>query len=69
MGAYINEVWDMFGNYFNEHSVQVIPRYENTVADSLATIAGNFETLTTGKTKYKVDIMRIPSIPNNTKYW
>ena len=68
MRAYRNEVWDMFGNYFNEHSVQVIPRYENTVADSLETTTGKFETPTTGKRKYKVDIMSRPSIPDNSKY-
>ena len=62
MRPYRNEVWDMFGNYFTEHSVQLIPRYDNTVADSLATAAGKFETPTTGKIKYKVDIMSRPSI-------
>ena len=41
---------------------------ENIVVDSLATGVGKFETPTTGKRKYKVDIMRRPSIPNNTKY-
>ena len=69
MRAYINEVWDMFGNYFNKHSVQVISRYEITVADSLATTIGKFETPTTSKRKYKVDIMSRPSIPDNNKYW
>ena len=58
----------MFGNYFNEHNVQVIPRYENTVADSLETAVRKFETPMEGKRKYKVDIMSRPSIPDNTKY-
>ena len=40
MRAYRNEVWDMFGNYFTEHSVKVIPRYDNTAEDSLAIAAG-----------------------------
>ena len=31
MRAYRNEVWDMFGNYFIEHNIKVIPRDENTV--------------------------------------
>ena len=35
MRAYRKEVWDMFGNYFTEHTIRVVPRYENIVADSL----------------------------------
>ena len=52
-----------------EHKIKVIPRYENTVADSLAIAAGKFKTPTTGQRKYKVEIMNRPSIPNNSKYW
>ena len=69
MRSYRNEVWYVFGNYFTEHSVQVIPRYDNTVADSLETVTGKFETPAAGKKKYKVDIVNRPSIPDNTKYW
>ena len=69
MRAYKNEVWDMFGNYFAEHHVKLIPRYANTVANSLAIAAGKFKTPTVGKRKYKVDIVNRPSIPDNTKYW
>ena len=69
MRAYRNEVWEMFGNYFIEHNVKVIPRYDNTVADSLETVAGKFETPTAGKRKYKVDIVNRPSILDNTRYW
>ena len=43
MRAYRNEVWDIFGNYFTEHKIRVIPRYENTIADSLAVAAGKFK--------------------------
>ena len=59
----------MFGNYFTEHSVKVIPRYDNTMADSLAIGARKFKTPTAGKRKYKVDILNRPSIQDNTKYW
>ena len=69
MRAYQNEVWDMFRNFFTEHTVQVIPRGENTVVDSLVTAARKYETLATGKKKYKVEILNRPSIPDNTKYW
>ena len=59
----------MFGNYFTKHTIRVDPRYENTVADSLAVVSGKFKTPTAGQKKYKVDIVNIPSIPNNSKYW
>ena len=68
MRAYRNEVWGTFGNYFIEHSVKVFPRYDNTVANSLAIAAGKFKTPTAGKRKYKVDIVNRPSIPDNTKH-
>ena len=69
MRAYSNEVWDMFGNYFIEHTMRGVPRYENTVVDSLAVAAGKFKTPTTGQRKYKVDIVNRPSILDNSKYW
>ena len=59
----------MFRNYFTKQKVQVIPRYDNTVVDSLETTAGKFETPTIGKRKYKVDIVNRPSILDNTRYW
>ena len=69
MRAYRNEVWDMFGNYFTEHKIKLIPRYENIVADSLAVATQKFKTPTVVQRKYKVDIVNIPSIPDNSKYW
>ena len=65
--SYMNEMWDMFGKYFTEHSVKVIPRYDNTVVNSLAISAGKIKTPTIGKRKYKVDIVNRSSIPDNTK--
>ena len=69
MRAYRNEVWNMFGNYFTEHKIRVIPRYENTVDDSLDVDVGKFKTPTASQRKYKVDIVNRPSIPDNSKYW
>ena len=54
---------------FIEHSVKVIPIYDNTVAYSLAIATRKFKTPTAGKRKYKVDIVNMPSILDNTKYW
>ena len=47
----------------------MVPRYENTVADSLAVVAGKFKTPSSSQKKYQVDIVNRPSIPNNSKYW
>ena len=69
MRAYWNEVWDMFGNFFTKHTFQVIPKDENTVADSLVTAAGKFEAPVAQKKKYKVEIVNRPSILDNTKHW
>ena len=52
--AYQNEVWDMFKNFFIEHMVQVIPRDENVVEDSLTTAVGKLEAPTVRKKKHKV---------------
>ena len=49
MRAYRNEVWDMIGNFFTEHMIQVVTRHENMVADSLAVAAGKFKTPSVGK--------------------
>ena len=67
MRAYRNEVWDMFGNYFTEHTIIVVPRHENTVANSLFVVAGKFKIPTAGQKKYKVDIVNKPSIQDNSK--
>ena len=47
----------------------MVSRHENTVADSLAVPAGKFKTPIAGKKEYQVDIVNIPSIPDNSKYW
>ena len=46
-----------------------IPRYENTVADSLAVATGKFKTPSAGQKEYQVDIVNRPSIHDNSKYW
>ena len=69
MRAYINEVWYMFGNYFTEHTIKVVPRYENTVVESLVVSAGKFKTPRDVQKEYQVDIVNRPSIPDNYKYW
>ena len=45
----------------------MVPRYENTVANSLAVAAGKIPNV--GQREYQVDIVNRPSIPDNSKYW
>ena len=59
----------MIGNFFTEHTIKVIPRYENIVADSLAVAVGKFKIPSAGQKEYQVDIVNRPSIPDNSKYW
>ena len=69
MRAYINEVWDMFDNFFIEHAIRVIPRIENMIVDSLEIAAGRFRIPVAEKKEHKVFIRNRPSIPDNSKYW
>ena len=59
----------MLGNFFTKHNIRVIPKIQNQVADSVATIAGNFKATIYSKKKYKIEIVNRPSIPENLKYW
>ena len=54
MRAYINEVWDMLGNFFNEHRVMVIPRIQNKIENYLASAAGAFKILVYPNIKYEI---------------
>ena len=63
MRDYRNEVWDMFGNYFTEHKIRVIPRRENGVDDYLVVATGKFETPIHSQKTYKVKIVNRHSIP------
>ena len=42
----------MIDKFFTEHTIQVVSRHENIVADSLAVAAGKFKTLVTGQREY-----------------
>ena len=57
MRAYINEVWDMLGNFFNEHRVMVIPRIQNKITDSLDFAAGAFKILIYPNIKYENEVV------------
>ena len=67
MRAYRNEFWDMFGNYFIEHKIRVVPRIKNQVVDSLVITTSNFKTPIYSQKKYKIQVVNRPSILDNSK--
>ena len=52
--------WDILGNFFTENTIQVVPRHENLVADSLAVATRKFDTHVAGQREYRVEIVNDP---------
>jgi ribonuclease HI len=67
--SYRNEVWDLVDSFFLAFNISFVPREKNTVADSLATSAGNFKVPLLPKFRYDVEVKYRPSIPDNVKHW
>ena len=59
----------MLGNFFSEHKVMVIPRIHNKITNSLAYAAGDFKIHVYSNRKYEIEVVNMPSIPDNSKYW
>ena len=61
----------MLGNLFTQDKIRVIPRRENQVADSLATIARNFKVPIYSKKISKMEVvidLPFSTIVNTSKY-
>ena len=69
MRAYINEVWHMLGNFFNEHRVMLIPRIHNKIVDYFPSTIGSFKIPIYPNRKYEIKVVNRPFIPDNSKYW
>jgi hypothetical protein len=67
--SYKNEVWDLIDNFFSAFNISLIPRKENTLADSLSILASLFKIPLLPKIKYEVEIRYRPSVPDNIKHW
>jgi ribonuclease HI len=67
--TYRNEVWDLIDNFFLAFNISFVPREENTLDDSLAVSASNFNVPLPPKLKYDVEAKYRPSIPDNVKHW
>jgi hypothetical protein len=66
--SYRNEVWDLIDSFFSAFNISFIPREENIMADSLATLASNFKVPLPPKFRYDVEVKYRPSIPDNVKH-
>ena len=64
----MSEVWDMLGNFFNEHREIVIHIIQNKIAYCLEIVAGNFKIQVYSNRKYKIEVVNRPSIPNISNY-
>ena len=69
MRAYRNDVWDMFGNFFTEHRVMVIPIIQYQIVYSVAINARIFRVPIYSNKKYEIEVVNRPSIADNSKYW
>jgi ribonuclease HI len=66
--SYRNEVWDLIDSFFSAFNISFIPREENTMAYSLATLASNFRVPLPPKSRYDVEVKYMPSISDNVKH-
>jgi ribonuclease HI len=67
--SYRNEVWDLIDSFFSTFNISFIPREKNTMEDSLATSASNFNVPLPPKFIYDVEVKYRPSILDNVKHW
>ena len=66
--AYRNEVWDLMENFFLALNIQLMPRDENIMVDSLV-VASNFRPPQNPLLRYEIEVRYRPSIPDNIKHW
>lgn len=68
MRAYINGVLEVLDN-FVEHTIVVIPRNQNSVANSLVVATNNLKILVKPSKKYEVEVRHRPSVSDNIEKW
>jgi hypothetical protein len=61
-------VWDLNDNFFSAFNNTFVPRKENTMADSLATSASQFNIPQSLKFRYDVEIRYRPFVPDTIKH-
>ena len=68
MRAYCNAVLDILKVFF-DYTITCVPRAQNVIADSLATVARNLKTPMNSNNKFEIHVKHHPAIPNNQRYW
>jgi len=67
MKQYRNFVLDIL-RMFPEYTLSVVPRSQNLMADSLATVASNFKIPIFSNKKFEIHVKHWPSVPDNLQY-
>ena len=68
MRAYRNVVLDVL-KMFPKYTLTTVPRAQNIIANSLATIASNLKIPINSSNKFEIHIKHRPSVPDNLKYY
>ena len=68
MRAYRNAVPDIL-NMFPKYTLTTVPRSQNIIAESLATVASNLKIPMNSSNKFEIHVKHRPSVPDNLRYW
>lgn len=68
MRAYKNVVLVVL-KMFHEYTLTLVPRAQNIITYSLATIASNLKIMMNSNNKFEIHIKHRPIVPNNLRYW
>ena len=68
MRAYRNAVLDIL-RVFSDYTLTCVPRVQNVIADSLATVASKLKILMNSNNKFEIHVKHRPTVPDNQRYW
>jgi hypothetical protein len=54
---------------FSEYTLTLIPRSQNMIVDSLATVANMFKIPVYPNKKYEINVKHRPAVPDNLQHW
>ena len=68
MRAYRNAVLDIL-KMFHEYTLIAMPRTQNIIVDSLATVTSNLKIPMNSSNKFEIHVKHKPSVPDSLRYW
>ena len=68
MRPYRNATLDIL-NFFPEYTLTAVPRTQNIITDSLATVASNLKIPMNFSNKLEIHVKHRPTVPDNLRYW